>query len=243
LTFRAGAIRVLPAVSNTSTPSREPELERLTDRDLSALTSHVAELYALGDLQTFRRRIVQILAAVVPGDVAVYAEIDPRSRRVSFSPEIEPVVGLPDAAAIFARHMGDLPTFKSYRRGEGSATKVSDFMTHRQFHRTAIYNEFYRPAGIEYQISKGLPGEPGLVTAITMLRRRPDFSERDRRLLDLLRPHLNQAYRNARALDAMQAELTALRHGVEAIDQGLVILDRLDRVVVMTTRARRWIEE
>jgi DNA-binding CsgD family transcriptional regulator len=219
------------------------KLERLRRRDLEALHTCVSELYALGDLRTFRSRIVRLLPAVVPGDLAVYSEIDVRSRRVSWSPEVEPMLGLAEAPSIFTRHMGDLPIFKRYRRGEGSATKISDFMTQRRFHRTPIYNEFFRRVGLEYQIAKGLPGPPGLVTSVSLLRRGRDFSERDRLLLDLLRPHLNRAYRNAQTVDAMQGELAALRNGVEALDHGLVILDTEDRVVLMTTRARQWMQD
>lgn len=101
---------------------------------------------------------MRLLPSSVPGDLAVCVEIDPRSRRVSWTPELEPVLGLVDARGIFARHMGDLPSFGSYRRGEGWASKVSDFMTQRQFHRTAIYNEFYRRMGLEYQGAAGATG-------------------------------------------------------------------------------------
>jgi DNA-binding CsgD family transcriptional regulator len=219
------------------------KLERLRRRDLETLQASISELYVLGDLRAFRSRIVRLLSAVVPGDLAVYAEIDVRSRRVSWDPEVEPALGLADAQSVFTRHMGDLPIFKRYRRGEGSAAKISDFMTQRQFRRTAIYNEFFRRVGLEYQIAKGLPGPPGLVTSVSVLRRGRDFSERHRLLLDLLRPHLNQAYRNAQAVDAMQAELATLRNGVDALDRGLVILDTEDRVVLMTTRARQWMQD
>jgi DNA-binding CsgD family transcriptional regulator len=122
--------------------------------------------------------------------------------------------------------------------------KFSDFVTRRQFQRTALYNEIYRRIGLDCQMSKGLPGPATLVTSISMLRRGHDFSERDRVVLDLLQPHLNQAYQNARAIDAMQRESAALRRALEAIDgHGLVVLDADDRVVFLSTRARRWLED
>jgi DNA-binding CsgD family transcriptional regulator len=203
----------------------------------------VADLYTLGDLATFRNRIVQILPRVVPGDVVTYAEIDPASRRIRWAPEPEVAFGLAEAGSIFARHMQGLPLFRSYRRGDGSATKISDHMTRSQFQRTPLYNEFYRRSGLEYHIAKGLPGPAGFVTAVSLLRRDRDFGERDRLLLDLLRPHLNQAYRNAQVMGTMQRELTALRGGVEALEQGLVVLDADGRAALVTTRARRWLED
>jgi DNA-binding CsgD family transcriptional regulator len=218
-------------------------LERLRRGDLKALQRSVADLYALRDLATFRSQIVQALAGIVRSDVAVYTEVDPRSRRVQWSPDVTPTLGLADPEATFARHMGEFPLFRTYRRGQGSATKISDFMTQREFRRTAIYNEFYRRVRLDHQIAKGLPGPPELITSVCMLRQGRDFSERDRLLLDLLRPHLNQAYRNAQTFDAMQRQSTTLRDGVDALDHGLVGLDTEYRVVYMTARARRWIAD
>jgi DNA-binding NarL/FixJ family response regulator len=45
-----------------------------------------------------------------------------------------------------------------------------------------------------------LPKSPHSVIALALGRSGKDFSERDRRTLDLLRPHLTQAYDNAAAL-------------------------------------------
>jgi DNA-binding CsgD family transcriptional regulator len=217
--------------------------ERLGQRDLSALQECVATLYELGGLDGLQRRILQALPAVIPADVSAFCELDLRRRTVAWNLEASARFGLRDAPSIFAAHMTDLPWFKSYRRGEGSAVKISDSLTRRQFHRTAIYNEFYRPIGIEYHIAKGLPGAPDLVTAIGLVRRRKDFSERDRLLLNLLRPHLNQSYRNAMAISRVHGELALLREGVEALEQGLVILARSGRVAAMSGRARRLLAE
>jgi DNA-binding CsgD family transcriptional regulator len=216
---------------------------RLGRSDLKTIQGCIAELYGLGGLDGFPERIVRSLSAVVPGDVSVYAELDLRRRKVTWNRDAVASFALRDAPQIFATHMGELPLFKSYRRGEGSAAKISDTLTQRQFHRTAIYNEFYRPIGIEYHIAKGLPGPPDLVTAIGIVRKRRDFTERDRLALNLLRPHLNQSYRNAVELSRMRSEPSLLREGVEALDQGVVILARDGRVAGMSSRARRWITE
>jgi hypothetical protein len=54
----------------------------------------------------------------------------------------------------------------------------------------------------EYRIAKGLPGRSGWVTSVQLDRSALDFSERDRLVLNILRPHLNQGYRNAIAVTA-----------------------------------------
>ena len=217
--------------------------ERLGWRDLRALQGCVAELYEVGGLNVFRNRVVRIITSIVPGDLTVYAEVDLRGRKVALNQEAEAGLGLRDGSRVFAAHMGDLPLFTAYRRGEASAVKISDFLTQRQFHRTALYNEFYRRIGIEYHASKGLPGPSGLVTAISILRRRKDFTERDRIVLNLLGPHLNQSYRNAATITRLENELALLRNGVEALNNGVVIMAGDGRVGAMTSRARHWIAD
>lgn len=84
--------------------------------------------------------------------------------------------------------------------------------------------------GAEDQIAFGLPGP--MVIGIAMNRDRRDFSERDRALLDLLRPHLAQAHR--RIVERMQlgALVAALEHGAGRDGTGILILDRNGGIAV-----------
>jgi len=71
------------------------------------------------------------------------------------------------------------------------------------------------PNGVEHELGLVLPAGPGPVTGpgrtVRLLFFRghgPDFSERDRALLTLLRPHLLQAYRDAERCRAGTPQLT-----------------------------------
>jgi DNA-binding CsgD family transcriptional regulator len=85
-----------------------------------------------------------------------------------------------------------------------SILRISDFYSARQWHSTGMYSDIYRPPGIEHELMLSLPEAPGRTTGPgrtvrLYFRRGPgtDFSERDRALLTLLRPHLHQAYLDA----------------------------------------------
>lgn len=84
------------------------------------------------------------------------------------------------------------------------------------------------------QPAVGLP-DAALPIGIGVHRERPTVTERDRAVLDLLRPHLAQAYRNAEAM-------TRLGQVVEAGDQGVIVVDGLGTVQFATVRARRWLD-
>ena len=97
--------------------------------------------------------------------------------------------------------------FCSYPERTGdlrSVVKISDLYSARQWHRTGMYRDIFRPQGYEHQLQLCLPDPVGLNagpgrTVRLHLLRGPglDFTDRDRAVLTLLRPHLHQAYLDA----------------------------------------------
>jgi DNA-binding CsgD family transcriptional regulator len=79
-----------------------------------------------------------------------------------------------------------------------SVTKLSDFYSARQWHSTGMYSENFGPQGVEHEMMLCLPaGHRRTIRLILWRGPGPDFSERDRAVLTLLRPHLDQAYLDA----------------------------------------------
>ena len=82
-----------------------------------------------------------------------------------------------------------------------SIVKITDFYSARQWHSTGMYTDVYRPQGGEHEIQLFLPDPaaptagPGRTLRLSFFRGSGlDFSERDRAVLTLLRPHLYQAF-------------------------------------------------
>jgi DNA-binding CsgD family transcriptional regulator len=96
--------------------------------------------------------------------------------------------------------------------------KITDFYSDRQWHGTGMYCDLYRPKGFERELMLTLPvrpAGPGSAagpggTLRLFLFRGPgtDFSEADRALLTLLRPHVYQAYLDAERRRHPVRELT-----------------------------------
>jgi DNA-binding CsgD family transcriptional regulator len=78
-----------------------------------------------------------------------------------------------------------------------SVIKISDFYTVRQWHATAMYAECLGPE-VEHEMMACLPDGAGRTLRLLCERGAGrDFGERERFLLQLLRPHIADAYRSA----------------------------------------------
>ena len=173
-------------------------MERLTSRDLRRVNGFLEQAYAARDLDGFIAHTLSAVASLVPSDITVYAELDfPRCHYR--------MVDLPREATTrhlgtFRTHIHEHPFLKHRRAGsDGSAAKISDFLSDRQFHDLGLYQEGFRKFGMDYEMAVWFPTPPGLDINLALHRTRHDFTERDRLILNALRPHLVQAYRNAEA--------------------------------------------
>jgi DNA-binding CsgD family transcriptional regulator len=124
--------------------------------------------------------------------------------------------GADDDAPFWEHYWDCKPCSYSERTGDlRSVTTISDFYSARQWHSTGMYQDWVGPAGVEHEIMVCLPADPGWSagpgrTLRLIFFRGPgrDFSERDRTLLTLLRPHLYQAYLDAERRRHPAPELT-----------------------------------
>jgi DNA-binding CsgD family transcriptional regulator len=97
-----------------------------------------------------------------------------------------------------------------------TVVKIADFYSGRQWHSTGMYTELYRPKGMEHELMLSLPSGagrsgpgPGKTLRMFLVRTSgSDFSDADRALLTLLRPHLHQAYLDAERRRRPVPELT-----------------------------------
>jgi hypothetical protein len=115
---------------------------------------------------------------------------------------------------------------------------LSDFVTRRQLRRLAIYEEWFRVGGVEYELDVGLPAPPWHTKVFLFQSATQDSTERQRDLLDMLRPHLVHLYECAKT----RRLVTALSYGAEASGE-LVVLDSAGRIEFASVSARRLLRD
>jgi DNA-binding CsgD family transcriptional regulator len=189
-------------------------LERLGPSDYEAVLEFVRQVYAVGDLNAFARRAIAGIGALIPSDILTYNEIDTQQQRAYM---VEQPAGVLTASQVktFERLSGQHPLIRHYAlTRETRPRKISDFLTLGEFQRLDLYQEFFREVAVNYQLAVTIPSSNSVVIGIALNRTTRDFSERDRAVLDVIRPHLAQSYRNA-------IERAALRERMEAAERAV----------------------
>lgn len=121
--------------------------------------------------------------------------------------------------------------------------KFSDFLTRARYHDLGIYQEFFRRLDVEHQMAVALRVGFPVYVGLALNRPRCDFSERDRLVLNLLRPHLAQAHRNAEAVAQLLDQRALAERGLEHLNVGVVALTPAGGIQLATPQARRLIAE
>ena len=103
------------------------------------------------------------------------------------------------------------------------------------------FREVFRPLGTRYQLSATMLDPGPVLLAMVLNRGSRDFTERDRLVLNLLRPHLARAYAAASAAGALAEQCERQRLALEALDVGLIVLAERLRVVSWSESAARWL--
>jgi DNA-binding CsgD family transcriptional regulator len=181
-----------------------------SERDLRTLAAIVSEDRAdLPDEEGLPPSLLADLMGQIRCDAVSFLGFDSRRRQLWLEQRIPPVDALPgkqDLDRVHWEHYWDCqPCSHPDRTGDlRTIVKIADFYSARQWHSTGMYGDHYRPRGMEHELQLCLPEPPGQThgpgrtVRLYLLRGPgPDFSERDRALLTLLRPHLHQAYLDA----------------------------------------------
>ncbi len=219
-------------------------MARLSARDLSALLRVVEGLYdGLLDARTLGERVVASLRTLISGEAVTYSDLNLAEAKADEVSD-PPIFMTPAVIAIFSRYMHENALVAHFAKtGDGRARKISDLMTRTELHRTGLYNEYVRPfSGTEYQMAIAIRAHRSRVVGVSTARSRRDYSERDRLLLDMLRPHVQRIAGLTSLVEQLAEGVTSLSGIETGYAHGLAALDRAGRARFMTTGARRLLE-
>ena len=177
----------------------------LAASDARAILDLLADVDTIGADEPFSAAFLARLRDVVPCVDLTFQDADLEARRfIATMPEEQ---SEEDDALYWA--FGPCP-ISQYRTltGDLRALTMSDVISRRQYHELPLYQEYFHPVGLDHVLDIGLSMANRRLRSLVFLRAAdaPDFSDRDRDVLEALRPHLRAREARAELWQRAQAE-------------------------------------
>ena len=219
----------------------------LTGRDAERLLQFVGEAEAVDGDQPFTGDLLVELGRLVEADWVTYNELDRVRRRnllrVARTGDEDDDDDVPEGLFwdfVIEKH----PVCLRHQQGSPGALKLSDFLSRRELHRTRLYDVWFRPLGVEYELNVPIPS-PLWHTKTFLFDRQGgrDFTERDRLVLELLQPHLTRLWQAARTRRLLSAALAAVERASAHDRRGVILSGRAGQIEFASASARRLLRE
>jgi DNA-binding CsgD family transcriptional regulator len=177
-------------------------MEELRSRALRQVLEFVETAWALAGERPFTAETLTALAELVPSDLIDYCDLD-RVHRCALD-YIEAGQGADDDWELFWRIADGHPLCHHQQAyADFSATRLSDVISRHRLVNSRVYAEWFRPSGIEAELEVGIAPSRIRTRNFILDRAHGDFSDRDRAVLEAVRPHLRRIH-----------EMTELRRAV-----------------------------
>jgi len=211
--------------------------ETITGRDWAAVRAVIEDGHRDEPTAGVPWSVLEGLAGLVPCDLAVMADGDYVRGRQRMSQDVDAdgrrrlrvsadPAGTPSTNPQVWKGVRDFAVC-SYGERTGDfarVTRFTDFYSERQLRGVPIYNDWWAPAGGRFGMCMSL------LACVPAQRRKiffwrscgPDFTDRERQLVELLRPHIWEIYNEGRQRREPLPHLTAREWEVLRLaDQGL----------------------
>lgn len=207
----------------------------LSGNDVDALAEAMADIAEPCPLHELRQRSLDAVQAMVPALHVAWNELDLATGASEIlMPNFERWPGMDED---FMRLAPQHPLIANHARtGDGRPHTISEYMTVEEYHATDIYQQFFRRLNAEDQLAFVLPST-SILLGIALNRDSRSFTDRDRSMLNLYRPHLLQAYRNSLVFGELQNVLKALDALAEPEGMGVIVLDAAGGISHLTHTA------
>jgi DNA-binding CsgD family transcriptional regulator len=166
-------------------------MARLAHSEIESLLRFVHDASTIEREAAVTPEIVERLSELVPTAESVgYSDLNWNRRLVAYGADAQGFgVDFHGDEAYWHLHEQHAVCAYFARTGDLRTRKISDLLRLREWRAREIYNVCYRP--LQYEIDVGIPARPGSTKTFIFRSSKNDFTERDRLVLELLRPHLH----------------------------------------------------
>ncbi len=210
----------------------------LADTDLGSARGFVREIAEAPTVGDLRRSALSGLAELVPADMLTWDRVELATgavRHEAVPADAEPI-GVFEA---IVRRAADHPLLRAHAARRRLALRLSETVEPRRLARSQLYGDLLHRSGVAYGIAICVRTGRGEAVVVGLGRTEREFSERDRDVLDLVRPGLEVALRSAEARGRLVSALAASPTPATAI----VLLDEYGEIEDSSLDGERWLAE
>ena len=210
----------------------------LADTDVDAAHGLARSLVEAWTEAELRGRTLRALAELVPADVLTWDRIELATgivRHVAVPAGAEP----PGAFGAIVGDAAGHPLLAAHAARRRSALRLSEAVEPHRLSRSELYGDLLHRSGVEYAIAIGMRTSRGEAVVAGLGRTEREFSERDRDVLDIVRPALEATLRAAEARGRLVRALATEPPPCTAV----VLLDAYGEIELSSVDAERWLVE
>ena len=183
-------------------------MEALRRREVAQLVAFVHDAAELESRLPFPPELVERLRELVPGaEIVTYCELDWERRRVRYEADQLAWARDPDVEDAYWELVHQHAVCEYFARtGDFRPRRMSDLLPPREWRSRELYNVVFRP--YQYELEVRIPSSrTGCTRTFLFHAQKGDLGERDRLVLELLRPHLERVVDRFERSAALEADL------------------------------------
>jgi DNA-binding CsgD family transcriptional regulator len=217
-------------------------MEILALNDMQKLHHSIQKLYTFHDVEDFDVQVIKVIDQLVPSDIPSFLLVNLQTQQIqdTFLPDFPGLTfEMEQARNIF---FNEHPVIQQLPKTLDGAYKISDFIDQKELESSeGIYQRYLRNLGMVDHMCMSLRASPvGNIPAVALYRSKYNFTERDRLILNLFRPHIFQAYCNAQQYQRLTQKSNQLQHSLHHL--GVVIIDMEGQIQSIAPQAAIWLE-
>lgn len=210
----------------------------LSREDLLLVNQQLLDLYRVRTPKQQTKAILALAKKLAPSFISSITRFNVRSRTLDVT--TRPWLPIPSSALARIAKLAHESPFPAYfaASGDRSWRTLADFMPPEDFQQTRLFQAMFSPIQCTHIISTMLASIEQDQISLTLCRRSPAYSERERALLNLIHPHLSLSYNNAEVLDRATQTGRQLQAVVETAPLGYAYVHADGTIAWATTKAR-----
>ena len=194
-------------------------MEALRHRDVARLLAFVHDAAELESRLPVPPEFVARLSEFVPAaETVTYCELDWEGRRVAYEVDQLAWARDPDVEDAYweLKHQHAVCEYFA-RTGDFRPRRMSDLLPPREWRSRELYNVVFRP--YQYELEVRIPSSrAGYTRTFLFHAQKRDFGERDRLVLELLRPHLERIVDRSGRRTTPEGDLPLTRRELEILE-------------------------